>query len=356
MLNRDFYKELKLRGYNYKGLFKSVYAARADGLKGRVKWQDNWVAFLDCLLQMQIIPNDTRSLVLPTGLRKLVIHPQEHLAALDAIERNEKIIDVHCSSHLNALRCGGIEMRGLSANSVGRRQPPGIPVLETYQFVPHLPTPIMDKTDMARFCVQLTVENFPSAKVVCTEVDTNDGKEPIIDLFGAAVGDLPLITSDLTYLSTKTDLELNGVKVVSEGDITTCPSNTFIIRSNCLSDREFLESAEAQFSDNGFIVSRESNERKTMPTISLPNGYQIIAVIPIENEIIVLMHYTKLPQKTVAKVIKITSGDDSYPWIEELQKGITEGEVIAYAENEPDSGIIGLVNCIRKEPNGSKLR
>lgn len=355
LYNRDFYKELRLRGYNYKGLFKSVYTARADGLRGRVKWQDNWVAFLDCLLQLQIIATDTRSLLLPTGLRKLVIHPKEHLAALDAIERNEKIIDVMCSSHLNALRCGGIEIRGLAANSVGRRQPPGVPVLESYQFIPHLPTSVMDKTDMARFCVQFALENFPVPKLVCTEVDINDQRESIIGSFGEAVGDLPLVTSELTYLTLRSEVEMPGVKI-SDGDISACPNNTFIIRSNCLEDIQFLELAAAQFTDNGFIVSRESNERKSMPTISLPVGYQIAALIPMETEIIVLIHYSKVTVNLPTKVIKISSLNDDFPWIEELQEAIKTGPVIAYAENEEISGIIGLVNCIRKEPNGSNLK
>lgn len=202
--NHDFYKELRLRGYNYKNLFRSVQTARSDGLKGSVKWQANWVIFLDCLLQLQIITSDTRSLMLPTGLHKLIIHPRNHLQMLDAIERNEKILDVYCSAHLKALRCGGIEIRGLQANSVGRRQPRSVPVLEIYQFVPHLPTPVMDKIEMARFCAQLVLECFQFSKLTCTEIDTNNGAEPIIDAFGEAVSDLPLTTSDLTYLTSKT--------------------------------------------------------------------------------------------------------------------------------------------------------
>ena len=40
---RDFYKELRLRGYHYNGAFKSVAEARSDGLQGKIKWDTNWV-------------------------------------------------------------------------------------------------------------------------------------------------------------------------------------------------------------------------------------------------------------------------------------------------------------------------
>lgn len=63
---RDFYKELRLRGYHYSGAFRSVLEARGDGLYGKVRWDLNWTSFMDCLLQINILSKDTRSLLLPT--------------------------------------------------------------------------------------------------------------------------------------------------------------------------------------------------------------------------------------------------------------------------------------------------
>lgn len=71
MKERDFYKELRLRGYHYAGAFRSVLEARADGLYGKVKWDLNWVSFMDCLLQINILSKDSRSLLLPTRYKKI---------------------------------------------------------------------------------------------------------------------------------------------------------------------------------------------------------------------------------------------------------------------------------------------
>ena len=46
MTERDFYKELRLRGYHYSGAFRSVTEARGDGLYGKVKWDLNWISFM----------------------------------------------------------------------------------------------------------------------------------------------------------------------------------------------------------------------------------------------------------------------------------------------------------------------
>lgn len=49
---KDFYKELRLRGYHYQHLFQGIERARGDGRQGLIKWNDNWPAFLDAMLQV----------------------------------------------------------------------------------------------------------------------------------------------------------------------------------------------------------------------------------------------------------------------------------------------------------------
>ena len=50
-------------------------------------------------------------------------------------------------------------------------------------------------------------------------------------------------------------------------------------------------------------------------------------------------------------VVKITQNVSE--WLEPLKNALTkETQVIAYSQNDSFSGVMGLVNCIRKEPNG----
>lgn len=78
MSTKDVYKELKLRGYHYSGLFRSVKSATTDGSSGQIVWDNNWVAFMDNMLQMKILGMDSRGLFVPTGIQKLVIDPKAH--------------------------------------------------------------------------------------------------------------------------------------------------------------------------------------------------------------------------------------------------------------------------------------
>ena len=350
--SRDFYKELRLRGYQYKNLFRSIVNARSNGCGGKIKWNSNWVAFLDCLLQVQIIGKDTRMLMLPTSLRKVIIKPREHLDFILSLPGEEKVLEVKSSTNLNLLRCGGIEIRGLNASLVGRRRPPSVPVLETYEFVPHFVPPSLSRINLARFCVQLALENLQIQKFSIVEVDAYDGKEPLSSFFAQALGDLPLVTGDLNYLTSR-PVKVEAVNV-HDCVLTTFNNAHFIIDAEVVSNLSKLEILFGQLCEGGFILSRETNVPTKIDPQNLSQGCQIVAIIPLNDEFIVILQYFKVKPKVPSTVIAVTS--ENFDWLEKLKEAIKQGPVIAYSQNDPLSGIIGLVNCIRKEPNGLNLR
>lgn len=52
---KDFYKELRLRGYHYQHLFQGIEKASCNGRQALIKWHDNWPAFLDSMLQVNAV-------------------------------------------------------------------------------------------------------------------------------------------------------------------------------------------------------------------------------------------------------------------------------------------------------------
>lgn len=351
---KDFYKELRLRGYHYNGAFKSVIEAKSNGLEGKVKWDGNWVSFMDCLLQIYIVGRDTRNLLLPTGIQKMIINPKLHQEMINDSKLENPIFDVKLCKHLNKLRSGGIEICGLSASAVGRRRMAADPVLETYKFISHIPTPILSSNDAARFCVQLALENILTIKVKCVEIDSNDEREPFISSLFDALSDLPLIMSECNYLTSR-ELDLPRI-IVEDKPLSSHSENLFIVKSNCLTDISFLTEAAEKLQNKGFLVCREECDISLESVQSLSKNYQLIAVIPTEHETIVLIQHNRKKLEVMPKIFKILNEDDNYEWIEDLKKLIKAGPLIVYAQNETDSGILGLVNCIRKEPGGSNLK
>lgn len=341
----DFYKEMRLRGYYHRGLFRAIEEIRDDGLKGRVRWNNNWTTFSDCLIQFQVLMRDTRMLILPTRVRKMIIDPKLHLQAVEKCE--DGLMDVEACPYLNIIRSGGIEIHGFEGSLVNRRKPASDPVLETHRFVAHFNSPQLSRIDAAKVFVQLALENNPSKKFTCVEVDSNDEKLPFSAEISAGIGDLPSITPEVVHLTSQ-HVEIENVSI-QDVDLSTFSNVNLLVKSNCMNDESFIERAREVLNEKAFILSRELSA-----DVQPSNELEVIARVQVEGETIFMLQMKNAPREIPQSVIKVTSNISD--WLEPLKNSIKSGPTLIYSQNEPLSGILGLLNCIRKEPNVNNLR
>lgn len=350
LLNRDFYKELRLRGYHYSGLFRSVEEASANGLYGKVKWSSNWIAFLDCLLQIQILGQDTRCLILPTSIQRMIIDTPKQLQMVADLGEENASFEVFVLPELKTIRSGGVEIVNLQANVVARRRPPGVPVLEYSKFIPYYDTPTLDIVDAARVIVQLALENFPSSKIKAVEIDGNIRKT-ILPQIRNALDDLPLVTPELILLSSRNVDDESDV-TTENSKITTQHGCYFVIASDCVNNVDLLLNATSSFGEQGFFICREF-EGIQMKNVSPPENFSIISSINTEDEIFIILKYSKVTRNyLLSKSVHVSNSDIAFEWIEKVKSLMKIGPVVLVSENDPTSGVIGLVNCLRKEPAG----
>ncbi|CAN8002218.1 unnamed protein product [Ixodes hexagonus] len=132
----DIYKELRLRGYEYSGSFQGILKADIQHPYGKLKWEDNWVTFLDTMLQFSILGNPVRTLNLPVRIHSCKVDPAVQAKVVE--NAGDQGVDVVFEKCLNVCRAGGVAMKGLKANIAPRRAVQQDPFLEEYQFVPYL--------------------------------------------------------------------------------------------------------------------------------------------------------------------------------------------------------------------------
>jgi fatty acid synthase len=85
----DVYKDLRLRGYDYSGYFQGILSADNRGTAGKLSWSEDWISFMDMMLQFSILGKDTRDLFLPTRLQQAVIDPVAHKQAIEKVNAKE---------------------------------------------------------------------------------------------------------------------------------------------------------------------------------------------------------------------------------------------------------------------------
>nr|XP_025855761.1 fatty acid synthase [Vulpes vulpes] len=135
----DVYKELRLRGYDYGPHFQGILETNLEGKAGQLLWKDNWVVFLDAMLQTSILGNPQRTLCLPTRITSIHIDPALHQQKVYSLKGDARVVDVKVSSCLNSTVAGGALILGLHASVAPRRQQEQrAPILEKFSFTPYV--------------------------------------------------------------------------------------------------------------------------------------------------------------------------------------------------------------------------
>ncbi|CAH2093519.1 unnamed protein product [Euphydryas editha] len=354
LLTKDFYKELRLRGYQYSGLFRGVLGCNVEGTRGRLAWNNEWVTFLDCMLQMRIISQDTRGLFVPTRIEKLSIDVNMHYDAISKMNLSHSF-EVRVYPYADVIRASGVEIRGLHATPIPKRIPLGVPVLEKNVFVANFGKSTMKIEDILRSNIQLILENVQTYKVKSIEIVDDEykttGIEPIMDKVADILGDLPLMQADLQVLSNDdvkmpSNINIEKKKLGGENNVL------FLIGANLLKRPEVLKEALSSLRDKGFIISRE------LEPINIKDYSDKYDVIGIQNtgfEFIVL--FRKRIGIKSTNFVKIITADDTYAWIDKVKEELKDGKkLVIYSQDEEINGLLGLVNCLRREPGGENVR
>ncbi|CAG9770336.1 unnamed protein product [Ceutorhynchus assimilis] len=350
--SKDIYKELRLRGYNYKGKFRSLKSCDNSCQVAEVTWDGNWITFIDNLLQIKILQEDTRMLYVPTSIQKLFIDAKRHLEYVKTHTEENPCLPIHISKPTGIIRSGGIEIKGLNASSIARRKYLGTPVLEKYMFMPDIAEL---KTEQAiRINMQILLENLYSIKVKAVELiddATMKGVSPLGEIVHDVLADQPLIQPDITILS-KEELSIKHVKVEDKKLLTEVDCS-LVVASKILQRPNILQLVFGSIKENGFVLSREPLD---FDVASVNNGSQcIVTVFTTEKE--QLVFFKKKIDFKAPKVIKISSEDKDFKWLPKLKDSLeTNPDVLVYSQGEPLNGILGLVACIRREPGGQNLK
>ncbi|XP_057571036.1 fatty acid synthase isoform X2 [Hippopotamus amphibius kiboko] len=135
----EVYKELRLRGYDYGPHFQGILEANLEGNRGQLLWKDNWVIFLDTMLQMSILGLSQHSLRLPVRITAIHIDPTTHRQKLRALQDETQVADVVVDSCLDSTVAGSVHISRLHTSVAPRRQQEYLaPTLEKHCFTPHM--------------------------------------------------------------------------------------------------------------------------------------------------------------------------------------------------------------------------
>ncbi|PNI21562.1 FASN isoform 8 [Pan troglodytes] len=414
----EVYKELRLRGYDYGPHFQGILEASLEGDSGRLLWKDNWVSFVDTMLQMSILGSAKHGLYLPTRVTAIHIDPATHRQKLYTLQDKAQGLAQALQTKVTQQ---GLKMvvPGLDGAQIPRDpsqqelprllsaacrlQLNGNLQLELAQVLaqerPKLPEdPLLSgllDSPALKACLDTAVENMPSLKMKVVEVLAGHGH--LYSRIPGLLSPHPLL--QLSYTATdrhpqaleaaqaelqqhdvaqgqwdpadpapsalgSADLLVCNCAVAALGDPASALSNMVaalreggflllhtLLRGHPLGDIvAFLTSAEPQYGQG--ILSQDAWEslfsRVSLRLVGLKKSFYGSTLFLCRRP---------APQDSP---IFLPVDDTSFRWVESL-KGILADEdssrpVWLKAINCATSGVVGLVNCLRREPGGNRLR
>ncbi|KYN20666.1 Fatty acid synthase [Trachymyrmex cornetzi] len=364
MTARDIYKELKLRGYQYSDWFRGLKSASLSGKKGHIIWRNNWVTFMDSMLQMKFIGYDTRDLYVPTNIQKIVINPVLHAWKLQDIT---DALPIQIYKEIDAIKAGGIEIRGLKTTQINRRNVAQDAVLEEYTFVAHCDRARICLYEAIRISAQLAVEDHQIVKVKVVELVEREDDVALEYLSSSllleAFNDMPLIQTSITLLTSPNRFgpDLSQNFSIRDSEKPSLDDKALIVAGfNLLTKQhESLERLLPFLREGGYLLTREKCD--VIDYTKHLQQYELNVVLEkcTDEEIIVLLKKKILIEKRI--VVHISN--DNFNWLEDLKPLVNDenkldenNRIIIVGERDFECGLLGFINCLRKEPGGELVR
>lgn len=358
----DVYKELRLKGYDYKGPFRGIQ--RVDHTGYHINFDGDWLAFLENLFQIPVLQLDNYNLYTPKFVKKVVIDPTKQQKQAEN-SSNDNIISAIYYKYVDVIKAGSVQVCGLQLEEVPmRNKGQKDPNLEFYTFQPYVSdTPTIYALDT---CVQLAFENSGGTfKLKVAEVGTGRKLE---SLYAKSVIDVintePLPSVEVTVFtdqpaSVTEQLDEFGVRVVEKDVYRPEP-----IDSNChlviivdqLNNAVLAKNAADSLKVGGCVLFVESKKPTEQQINSI--GLELVANLKSkDNKTFVLLR--KNVNCSAPIVVNCTGND--FAWIEPFKSALQRAEqetkqVLLVSQGVEYSGILGFVNCIRLEQNGNSLR
>ncbi|KAK7080814.1 hypothetical protein SK128_019451 [Halocaridina rubra] len=365
LLQKDVYRELRLRGYQYGGIFQGIVKSNIKGTCGALMWQDNWVSFLDTVLQFSLVGSKQRGLLLPTRIRKVTVDPSSFYC--DTCSENDiRTVPVCNNPVIGATTSRGVVIQGLKASLAPRRPTQDQPLLQAHQFIPFevpedhfslLNSPAQTEIGLL---LDIVVENTigNTLKIVeCNNIceDENNLLEDILCLNAISSLDLhPQLKVDFTLqvkmkLNGKEQEMLTSAGIALKEDIASVVSSAVHLM---ILDQPVGKEVLEKLKENAFIISRHESTHKFLKS----NGYDVVSSSQKSG----MMLMKKKMTDTTYTVMEIQASDTSFSWVAPLKEKLADttntSNIWLVSSGEPTSGILGFVNCLRREPGGEKIR
>ncbi|KAF5286583.1 hypothetical protein FQA39_LY16266 [Lamprigera yunnana] len=327
---KDIYQKLLLHSYKYENSFRGLEELNLAGTLGKSRWY-NWITFLDHMAQMQLMRYESNYLYLPIKISRLVIDSQRHH---DHLKTNTSI-PICMPEFGNVMVAPGVLMENLMVTAVKKR-PPKQACLEICKFIPYLAE--LSKEDSVLVHIQLVLENLRKELKVVEIVDNYSVEyNGIVSLMIETALDTHCNVDYFLTIYSSGNLSCQNLTVENKTVDELSNDTTLVVLAQA-SKRPQVITKILQKLPTVFILSREFADCADFREVDVVSAHDT------DDERFVLL---RKPANVDRVTVAVTN--NNFDWLPKLQSVLKNGKALLLAQNEPTSGILGLVKCLRTE-------
>nr|XP_006825449.1 PREDICTED: fatty acid synthase-like [Saccoglossus kowalevskii] len=378
----DVYKELRLRGYDYGATFQGIVRADNSGNHGWLTWNGNWVSFIDTMIQIKML---RLSLRLPTRIRSIRIDPVEHLKRVICEQGGQTEVKVTVGTYTDRCIAGGIEIYGLHTTVAPRRQlQQTLSNCERYIFVPYDEKRIVSD-DLQLVNYQQVCEKY-ALDLLCQVRKTRHYQKNMLNTEKSrmvVIDDVKKYMNDPECGLIKIILTIYNLEI-SES-FTKDVQDVLSLNSDLMQNDKLLSIlTSGRYLKYCLDVVTENMPSMQMKIVEVRGSGLYSKVIPILNSSQPMLQLKYILCNQSEKVMSLKGEEFAYTmtkWdLSELPPGDVNSSDLVIAEDtlnkaisnyqgKPmkekiwllvngavDSGIVGLLNCLKQEPGGNRIR
>ena len=370
--SNEFYKEARIKGYDYGQQFQCIDSINSLGTRSLVKFNGNYITFFDSILQIFISSHNDGKLHLPIEFVHFKLSPRtiKNLLSLSFVN---SYVQVYHNPKINLIYIDDCLEINYRTRVVGRSTGEK-PLNECYKFKPYIEISKnpsnFNKIQLSRlildeceFCLQIISENnnySHDKNILYFSEQTNKLRKGMKTL--------------MEKYFINTNFKLCAITQTCRDNL--CGDNSNLIILDMVKIRDIIIcQLERVLDENGFILAivdeislnyferwlnincDECKSCQTRePSLVLIRKRKVNQFFSI-----ILMRKTRVKYFSEQIYIKIKT--NSYHWLDLLKKELENIEsrpigvnVLLMSNELTYNGVIGLVNSLRKEPNGHRIR
>ncbi|KAI5631688.1 acyl transferase domain-containing protein [Phthorimaea operculella] len=319
--SEDIYNIFRAKGYDYNNEFESMKTSSTAWDNAEVKWNGNWITFLDSLIQLNILARNHNGVSAVKLIKYLNIKVDDHVC-----KKNVHDVSVQYDGVNATTRCDGVEMRHVVLNDMpAKTEDPD--VLQTFSFVPHCAFSQVKLEEALQINLQLVADNLRDNIVNIMTVGELHSLEKIVKSIAEYIPDVIL------------KFHTNRGK-----EIQSFSKMNLIVVENLFSDLEY-QTIYNHIKNNTFVLTFENDFGCDTES---NHAFNVISTMEVERQKIILLRKTSTEDNDTC-FVPVTQ-DNKYLWVSRMHCELqVMRKVILVTEKESLNGVYGLVKKLKKD-------